>query len=282
MTAMNHPDFYDDCRVKVEDGPHFKVEVVADTRSSEHGQRITTMACTYPRYIHAQMLTHRVFSRNAQSSRALPTRILMDNIRTNPVMPLRWGSNQRGMVAGDEVGFDDILACQASWRRACDAALRSAEEMERAGLHKENVNRILEPFSTITAIYTATEWDNFFKLRCEEDAQPEIQKIAQMISTAMEKSDPVTSRHHLPYVMREEYDSTALREMFKLSSARCARVSYLTHEGKRDLVKDLDLADRLMTGGHWSPWEHPALSNPTRTMSANYRGWSSARKLRGE
>lgn len=282
MADMNQPDFYDDCRVDISDGAHFRVEVVADTKSSEHGVRITTLACTYPRYIHAQMLTHRMFSRNAQSSRAVPTRVLMDKVQQFPVMPQKWGSNQPGMVAGAELGHDDMLGCQVEWLRARDAALIAAKRMSDLGLHKESVNRLLEPFSTITAIYTATEWRNFFDLRLEEDAQPEIQKLAQMIAEAMDKSDAVKSRHHLPYVMREEYQVDALREMFKLSAARCARVSYLTHDGQRDIVKDLDLADRLASSGHWSPWEHPALSNPTRTKSANYRGWSSARNLRGE
>lgn len=279
---MNKPDFYDDCRIQVESGPHFKVEVVADTKSTEHGGRITTMACTYPRYIHAQMLTHRMFSRNAQSSRAVPTRILIEKVESQPIYPLKWGANQAGMVSGEEMGPADILYCTEAWDRARRAAVAAAKAMSDCGLHKESVNRILEPYSTITAIYTATEWRNFFSLRCDDDAQPEIQKLACMMADALAKSDPVTSRHHLPYVMSEEYEVSQLREMFKLSAARCARVSYLTHEGERNIVKDLDLANRLASSGHWSPWEHPALSDMSGTFSANYRGWSSARRLRGE
>lgn len=275
-------DYYNDMRIVIEEGSHYKVEVVADTKSTEHGSRITTMALTYPRYIHAQMLTHRVFSRNAQSSRAVPTRILLERVSRDPVMPLRWGKNQPGMVAGDLLEDPALAYARAEWRVQADRAVSSAKAMSELGVHKEVTNRVLEPFSTITAIYTATEWHNFFKLRCEEDAQPEIQLLSNMMADALGDSDPVTSRHHLPYITSEEYSPVSLRDMFKISAARCARVSYLTHEGEHDIVKDMDLADRLASSGHWSPWEHPALSDMAPLMSANFRGWSSARKLRGE
>ena len=276
---MNSPCFYNETRPLLEDGAHYRVEVVADTRSPKNGVRLTTVAATYPRYIHAQMLTHRMFSRNAQSSRAIPTRVLMDRVQSNPVEPLRWGSNQPGMVAGDELTGDAIMAARIQWRRAADACLFAARTMSDFGLHKESVNRVLEPFSTITAIYSATEWGNFFRLRLEDDAQPEIQKLARMLRDAMDQSDIACSDYHLPYISSEEYDPKRLTEMCDVSAARCARVSYLNHDGAQDISKDLKLAKRLSESGHWSPFEHPAISCATEMMVSNLRGWESVRDI---
>lgn len=274
--------FYDDPRPGVDRKMH-SAEIVADTVGKHNGVRLTTMALTYPRYIHAQMMTHRVFSRNAQSSRAVPVSVSIQRVSDNPVVPIYWGANQRGMVADGQVGPEQRIQAEQVWNEACDHAINAASALADLGIHKQITNRLLEPFSTITAIYTSTEWENFFKLRMEDDAQPEIMDLAKDMHLIMTQSDPVVSEYHLPYIRRDEYIEVDGRFSYLqgISSSRCARVSYLTHEGKRDVERDEQLSKDLEMDCHWSPWEHPAANSSSRDFRANYRGWASARYIKG-
>ena len=79
-----------------------EVEIVADSISS-HNKRITTFKLRYWRGIHAEFMTHRVFSRNAGSSRARPSQAIIDQVRNDPWGPLEWGVNKPGMQAEEEV-----------------------------------------------------------------------------------------------------------------------------------------------------------------------------------
>jgi len=143
---------------------------------------------------------------------------------------------------------------------------------------------LLEPFAWITVIITATDWANFFTQRCHPDAQPEIKHIAEMMLAAYRASAPATvemGRWHLPLIQDDER-TLPDEQLCKVSVARCARVSYLTHDGKRDRERDLELYERLLGGGangHWSPFEHVATpaSDPER-HSANFAGWEQYRK----
>jgi thymidylate synthase ThyX len=254
---------------------------------SPAGVRLTTMEATFHRFVLPEFNTHRALSRNAASSRAIPTRKAIAAVRNDPAMPLFWGKNQSGMAAREEVDPAARERARAAWDDALDNALRSAERLaaDDIDLHKQLVNRLLEPFAWITVIVSATEWSNFFTQRCHPDAQPEIHALAEAMLAAYRASRPreVGLGHwHLPLILPDEVslDSATLR---KLSTARCARVSYLTHENVRDIAKDLELYERLMAGGangHWSPTEHVAtpLDDP-REMSANFRGWKQYRKL---
>ena len=173
------------------------------------------------------------------------------------------------MSAREEIAPEIEGAARAEWQAALDDALRHAERLaaQDIDLHKQLVNRLLEPFAWITVIITATEWANFFTQRCHPDAQPEIKHIAEMMLAAYRASAPATvadGRWHLPLIQDDEARS-ARRLLCKLSVARCARVSYLTHDGKRDRDKDLELYERLLGGGangHWSPFEHVATPAP--------------------
>lgn len=272
--------YFDDPRPATE-RVNMSAEVIADTVGKFNGVRLTTMALTYPRYIHSQMMTHRVFSRNAQSSRAVPVQKMIDRVSDQPVTPTRWGLNQRGMVAAgdaDEVRKGRALA---TWHDACDAAVDAAQRLVELGIHKQVANRLLEPFATITAIYTATEWDNFFRLRVAHDAQPEIQSLAEMMQTVMSLSDPKVAEFHIPYINREESHGNSMHYLSRLSTARCARISYLTHDGARDPLRDESLADELESDGHWSPFEHQARNEHNKGFRANLRGWASTRYLKG-
>lgn len=263
----------------------FSARVVLDSRSPS-GARLTTMEVRYPRFIHSEMMTHRVFSRNAASSRAIPIKKMIAAVREEPAMPVYWGRNQSGMSAREEVGHDVETLARAEWLAALDDALRHAERLssQEIDLHKQLVNRLLEPFAWITVIVTATEWANFFTQRAHPDAQPEIQKIARMMLAAYRASTPATvepGRWHLPLIQDDER-TLPEDELCKISVARCARVSYLTHDGKRDHAKDLDLYEKLLGGGangHWSPFEHVATPFADAAQrSANFIGWEQFRK----
>jgi thymidylate synthase ThyX len=264
----------------------FSARVLLDSVSPA-GVRLTTMEVRYPRFIHSELMTHRVFSRNAASSRAIPIRKMIDAVRSEPAMPLWWGRNQSGMQAHAELDPAARVLAEDEWRRALEDALAHAERLASSeiGLHKQLVNRLLEPFAWITVLITATEWANFFTQRTHEDAQPELRQIARLMLGAYRASTPrplALGDWHTPLILPDEEVSLSLELRQKISVARSARVSYLSHSGTRDHEKDLELYDRLVSGGangHWSPFEHVAtpLSEPTR-WSANFRGWEQFRK----
>ena len=272
----------------------FSAKVILDSVNPHNGVRLITSELTYPRFIHAEFMTHRQFSRNAASSRAIPTRKMLKMVQENPAMPVAWGKNRRGMSASKEV--EDILGCQKLWLEARDKAVKYAQEMYDLGLHKQIVNRVLEPWKWITVICSTTFTSNFMALRNHEDAQPEIAHLARLWDDAINASEPRERVWHMPYIQGDEH-GLALNVQQKISVARCARVSYLTHDGKRDIDKDLQLYERLLTGsghGHWSPFEHVAMSTDmqgcyydfaTDTWSwepircGNFKGWLQYRKV---
>jgi thymidylate synthase ThyX len=263
----------------------FSARVLLDSRSPQ-GARITTLEVRYPRFIHSEMMTHRAFSRNAASSRAIPIKKMIAAVREEPALPVYWGRNQTGMSAREEVAPEIAERARVEWMAALEAALRHAERLaaQDIDLHKQLVNRLLEPFAWITVIITATEWANFFTQRCHADAQPEIKHVADLMLAAYRDSVPQAvelGRWHVPLIQADER-SLPDEELCKLSVARCARVSYLTHDGTRDRAKDVELYERLLDGGangHWSPFEHVATpaADPA-AHSANFVGWEQYRK----
>jgi thymidylate synthase ThyX len=264
----------------------FSARVLLDSVSPA-GVRLTTMEVRYPRFIHSELLTHRVFSRNAASSRAIPVKKMIDAVRDDPAFPVWWGRNQSGMQARERLDEAAQAQAEREWREALADALRHAERLAASdiNLHKQLVNRILEPFAWITAIITATEWANFFAQRTHEDAQPELKHIADRMLEAYRASTPIPvgiGAWHTPLIQPDELDVLGVEERRKISIARCARVSYLSHEGTRDVVKDVELYERLYAGGangHWSPFEHVATPfDDAQRWSGNFRGWEQFRK----
>jgi thymidylate synthase ThyX len=271
---------------------------------SEAGDRLTTMEVTFPRIVLAEFNTHRVLSRNSASSRAIPVLKQLMRIEEDPFLPVYWGKSQSGMQAKEELSLDDQQKAIAIWLNARDDMTRHVRDLLDLNVHKQIANRLLEPFMWHTVVVTATEWDNFFALRANPDAQPEIQVIAEMMLEIFKTSTPTllrTGEWHLPLVQSEERDGTFERseEARKISAARCARVSYLTHDGKRDLAADITLYERLVKGGHMSPLEHVATPSEfhvtmdsagqeyvtagearrSRPFYGNFRGWKQLRKF---
>lgn len=229
--------------------------------------RLTTFQITHPRFILAEVNTHKMISKNSASSRAIPVAKSIDAVLRDPFIPSEFGSNQKGMVGGTALSGDDHYRAETTWTKAMHAAVSRAQELEEIEVHKGLANRILEPFKWHTCILTGTDWSNFFALRTAANAQPEFRTIATMMQEAYEASTPyelAPGAWHLPLVDLAELTEGYQRHTpdyaywAKISAARCARVSYLTHDGKRDLDADIKLAEFLMGNGHLSPFEHVA------------------------
>lgn len=289
-------------------------KVVAD--SIANGIRITTLELQYPRFIHAEFMTHRMFSRNASSSRAIPVDKLLEQIREQPAMPIHWGKNKPGMQAAEEQDTEVLLdygighnySREEAWLEAANWSRIHAKGFSDAGYHKQIVNRLTEPFQFIKVVVTATEWENFFNLRLHPDAQPEIYELARIMADAMDNCEPEELGRfdsHLPYVTEKDrfYGQSFGHQYQKLSAARCARVSYQNHDkSDPDIEKDIKLHDMLQEAGHMSPFEHQAspmedprcleVYNPAvqweagithvdsnqDLWSGNFRGWIQYRK----
>jgi thymidylate synthase ThyX len=256
--------------------------VVLDSVSPA-GVRLTTIEVTLHRFVLAELNTHRVFSRNSASSRAVPTPKQLQRLLDDPAVPVEFGTNQRGMQAGEPLTGADHDAALATWLEARDHAVEAARTLFDLGVHKQVVNRILEPFMWHTVIVTATDWDGFWQQRCSPLAQPEIRVAAEAMRAAYDASEPVpvpVGGWHTPYVRDDEADLD-LEVKKRIAAARCARVSYLTHDGRRDLAADETLYERLVSAdpAHWSPLEHVATPADAETVPGNYRGWAQLRHV---
>lgn len=267
-------------------------KVIADT--IHKGHRITSLQLVMPRFILAQLNAHRRFSRSTASSRAIPTAKLIEQVRTNYVQPVQWGANKAGMQSEQELEAQEIEKAKEIWCRAAHAAADFAEQMAALGLHKQHANRIIEPYMWAHTIVTSTEWENFFKLRIDDAAQPEIQLLAKEMKAAIDNSVPKESRHHLPYITDDEICTYQKEKGLKevnyatfehfapISAARCARVSYLNHDqSKPDFKKDMELAKRLLSDCHFSPFEHPAIAAWYLQDTRNFTGWAQYRTIIG-
>ena len=252
-----------------------EVKVIYDSISIA-GKRLTTLELTYPRYIHSQLLTHRMLSRVSASSRAIPVHKTISKVLANPVIPTKFGKNQAGMQAQvEEVDREEAVVL---WLEGMYAAIKIAKKFDTLGLHKQIANRVLEPYLHITTLVSATEWDNFFNLRLADDAQPEIQELAKEMKAAIDNSKPVERNFHLPYTQEHEIDVYELNTLFKLSSARCCRISYLNHNNEYDVKEDIALADKLIANKHLSPLEMSATAYAVKdTRTSNFIGWKQYR-----
>lgn len=262
-----------------------KVKIIADS-ISKADKRITTFQLKYARFFHSELMTHRVFSRNASSSRAVPVTTTISNLINDPVYPKEWGKNQKGMVAEELLNTEECDKAIRIWDTAKHEAIESARKLIELGVHKQIANRLLEPFSQISVVLTSTEWENFFELRCHKDALPDFQELACEIRKQLSVNTPkLLSKEewHIPYIKEDEYSQTNINTLLKISAARCARVSYLNHDGSNpDLHKDLELYYRLVGSKplHASPIEHQATPyvNSER-RSNNFKGWLQLREF---
>lgn len=268
-----------------------EVKVIEHSKAP-HGGELLTYQVRAPRFFWAEVLTHRDKSRNASSSRAIPVRKMIENTLADPAFFVHIGKNQAGMQAHEEVDGFTKKQFRQEWedlmRIVAGYVGRWSAPVEEGGynIHKQVANRALEPWQHISAVISGTEWDNMDELRDHEDAQPEFRVLQQALKAARAASTPrllvadpsTTDGWHLPYITQEERFVLRLRPVFaaRLSTARNARVSYLTHDGLLpDQAKDIGLFERLVgsTPLHASPTEHPAYALPEATRDKNYIGF---------
>lgn len=253
--------------------------MIADSRSPQ-GARLTTIEVRLHRFVLAELNTHRAFSRNSASSRAIPVARVIESVTADPALPIEFGTSRPGMQAGPPL--EDESEALETWLEARDAAVRAATKLRQLGVHKQVTNRLLEPFEWHTVIVTATDWEGFWAQRCSDLAQPEIRAAAMAMRAAFQESITSEVPHgawHLPYVdsARESLDPDTAR---RVSAARCARVSYLTQDGRRSVAEDLQLFDRLVSAAppHASPLEHVATPAESADLwRGNFRGWDQLR-----
>lgn len=286
---------------------NYSVKIIARSIAPS-GIKLTTAEIEYPRFIHSELMTHRMLAKNAASSRAVPIDALINNIKDNTAQPLYWGANKKGMSADEEIS--DIPKAIIAWNKARDNAIDSALELSSLGVHKQTANRLLEPFVVMKTIISGTDWANFFWLRDHKAAQPEFRYLAQLLRAALEASSPNLLKHgewHLPYVntVRDESGtliyldneglSMPLDEARKISASCCAQVSYRKLDDTKD--KCFSVYDRLMSEEvkHASPTEHqgtPIDFDSQKSMdgithmtkdgmlwSGPFKGWIQFRKL---
>lgn len=276
-----------------------KAKIIADSVSDINGQRITTFELEYPRFIHSELMTHRLFSRNAMSSRAVPIEKMIEQVRNNPAKPIHWGKNQSGMQASEELGEPWRSEVEAEWGEAAKNSAKNAEAMMEMYSHKQVVNRIIEPFQLMKTVLTATEFDNFFWLRKHEDAQPEIKELADKMYGEMKLSLEQSRVNilepedwHVPYyqagawsevcisneigeeISTDIYDVT-LADALAISSSCCAQVSYRLLDDT--IEKARKVYQRLVesTPVHASPFEHCASPMKYEKLNKNSlaSGW---------
>jgi hypothetical protein len=221
-------------------------KIIADSIGVD-APRLVTFELQYPRIIHAEFMTHRVFSRNASSSRAIPVSRMIENVLANTAMPAEWRMNEPGMQ-GFQTAPDDIAeVARQVMVMAAQSAVNFAKQLDCMGLHKQHVNRLTEPFQYIKVVVTSSQWKNFFGLRDHAAADPTIQKLARLMHEAYNASTPTKLsdlEHHLPYITEEDFDRaelhrtqtgsqfTTLDFLLRMSAARCARVSYNNFKGE--------------------------------------------------
>lgn len=260
--------------IKIEGKGNITAEIVADSVSPT-GKRITTYVLEFHRFILPEFNTHRLFSRNAASSRAIPVSKMIEHMMYNSAEPVHWGKNQSGMQAKEELEQPHKIRVQQTWTEAKFNAIDAANKMHNEGAHKQIVNRILEPFQMIRVVCTATEYDNFFHLRYHTDAQPEISALAECMWLAREHSvpevlqpgewhvpfvntsrDAAGKRYYWNFISETEKVEISLEDALKVSASCCAQVSYRKLD--TSLEKALDIYNKLVTMKpvHASPLEH--------------------------
>lgn len=289
--------------------------ILADSISPS-GQRMTTMEIEYPRFILAELNTHRMLSKNSASSRAIPVKAMHQHIRDNTAGPVYWGVNQPGMKAKTCLDAEDTVEALMIWEQARDSALDFASQLADLNLHKQITNRVTEPWMTMKTVISGTEWANFFWLRDHPDAQPEIALLARRKREAYEASTPQLlhpGEWHLPYVKSTRLSSgeliyldsedlpITLQQAQVISASCCAQVSYRKSDDSFEKAQKVFQMLIESEPAHASPVEHQATPMDVESMcrfepetwqpgvthvsansdlwSGNLRGWIQFRKL---
>lgn len=251
--------------------------IIADS-IGENRKRMTTFEIEYPRFILAELNTARMLAKNSASSRAIPVKTILDQIRNNPAMPVWWGKNQAGMSAREELDDTAKATARDLWKLAAEVAATMSEDiLQETNLHKQLTNRITEFAQRMKTVISGTEWENLWWLRDHDDAQPEFHELARVMREALAKSSPTSLKKgewHLPYVdqvwtsnsdgsVEQSFvDSSGkfltLEQAQHISASCCAQVSYRKNDDSLDKAEDIFAKLIGMDRKHASPFEHLA------------------------
>lgn len=254
--------------------------------------QLLTFDCLYPRVIHAEVMTHKMLSKNASSSRAVPTSAIISQVLNDPYVPLRWGIAGKGMQDHGEMSAAGAQKQLRLYMQARDNALRVVQQMldteEKPA--KQIVNRLLEPWSHIRVVISGTTFSNFFALRRNIHADPVIQALAEAMWQAYKVSKPdilQPGEWHLPYIvdiekaalfdLAPEQRKTAMADLILVSAGRCARTSYNRSDNRAPVAEeDLTLAQQLINSEpmHASPLEHQATPDTFQLFDGGVGGLS--------
>jgi len=289
---------------------NIKATIILDSYYQPNKSRLTTFEIEYPRFILAELNTHRMLSRNTASSRAIPVDKMHELIREHPAEPVYWGKNKAGMSAQEEVDNETKNYARHTWLEAMESSVRYSMLLKDMEVHKQITNRITEPFQLVKTVVSATEWANFFWLRNHRDAQPEFRELARIMHELYQSNQPNSLKMgewHLPYVTTRKAanhsqlfldDQTGLEltlaDAIKVSASCCAQVSYRRQDTTLDKAKRIYQQLIESKPAHASPVEHQAtpiaawdtmetwgITHQDRygqMWSANFRGWIQYRK----
>lgn len=266
---------------------HISAEVICDSTNVANNARLTTFQITLPRIILAELNTHKSLSKNCESSRAVPIKKLRGKAYADPFYPVYWGKNQSGMSAREELQGWRKSVAKFIWWFASREQILNNWLLEKVGVHKQTANRLIEPWLCVTDVITGTDkfWDNFFRLRLADGAQPEMQVLAWKMKKAYDASKPKVlgvAEPHLPYITDAERTKFPVSTLVKISVARCCRTSYNNMWGKvSQPEEDIKLFYRALESKHFSPMEHqgfvPCSNRITKDQHYNlmrgFRGW---------
>lgn len=253
-----------------------EVKVLLDSINPYTGTRLTTLHCVYPQFIHQQVLTHRMFSRNSSSLRAISyNRTLKEFDLVYP----QWTLEKKGM-SGEGV-TDQIVIEEANsvLEEMFKLVQEKCDELNRLGIHHQDINNYLRPFQNIHTVITATDFENFFNQRLHETTKPDMQRLAWLIYYSLEESKPSDCMQHIPMVEDIRGKEFLVSDVQLISAARLARISYFKWQD--DTQKDLELAKKLVENQHPSPFEHIAFAQQDDNYYANFKSWKQLRHTLG-
>jgi thymidylate synthase ThyX len=280
-----------------------KAEIVADSLNPR-GIRLTTFVLNFPRIILAEFNTHRVFSRNSASSRAIPFETMLGMVKNNPFIPFKFQKDHKGMQGTEYFEGIEHEQCVKDWLAARDAAVNAATNF-KFPITKQLRNRLLEPFLWHRVIVTSSDFENFFALRAHKDAEIHIERLAYCMLEEYNKSKPKKleiGEWHIPFgdnidldraknLIQLEINKQEKKGLFtrylcereirkKIAIARCARISYFNYEGKDDYESDIRTCDKLFGAvpKHLSPTEHVACAMNDSNFYGNFKGFKQYRK----
>lgn len=244
--------------------------VVQASKSAYTGKELWTFELEFPRYILAEVNTHCILEKNSASSRAIPVKTSNELIKNNPAIPVYWGKNQSGMVAGEELGELEKEASKQVWLAAMHSAIAHSTVLDQLKNHKQVANRIVEPWQRMKTVMSGTEWANLFYLRDHPDADPTFQELAKVMIKAKSQVQPVELRYkqwHTPYVTRKiegdviHYFSAGqeltIQQALMVSASCSAQTSY--RKSDESLEKAMQVFERLNIGSE----DKPAHASPT-------------------